>query len=145
MGRGWAAVSAAVAAMVCAGCGSASTGVDVHAHMAAMPFDELRFGVVLVPPPESSQLARTIVDPETRGRFQGPFTLGDQDVVIYLKEDVADQMINCGTVALLQGAIVASGATEVVVQPETIIDVDVYLSPAATQDGSGPSLLPSSP
>jgi hypothetical protein len=122
------------------GCGEKVTGVHVRAHTTSLPYDELRFGVVLVPPLDSSEPTRTIVDPETKGRFQGPFTGGDQDVEIFLQDSIADQMINCVAMTLLAGAVTASGASEVVVEPQRVIDVDLYVLPPATSvNNGGPS------
>src|SRR5579872_531435 len=119
----WSAL-AVVSVAFGAGCGASSTGVHVHAHMAGQPYDELRFGVVLVPPLGSAEPARTIVDPATRGRYPGPFNAdGDQDVVILLNDDVAEQMVNCAVAALAGGQVTASGASEVLIQSQAIVDV----------------------
>ena len=130
MGRGWAvlAIGAWTATMV--GCADQPTGVHVHAHMPGAAYDELRFSVVLVPPPESMRPARTIVDPATLGRYQGPFDGGgDQDVIIYLGDDVSEQMVNCSATALADGTMVATGAAEVLVEAQKVLDLDVYLLP----------------
>lgn len=92
-------------------------------------YDELRFGVVLVPPPDAARPALTIVDPATLGRYQGPFGNGDQDVVIYLNDEVADQIVNCASTAFSQGTMVATGAAQVLVESQRIVDVDVPLVP----------------
>ena len=118
------------------GCGQKVTGVHVHAHMTVLSYDELRFGVVLVPPLDSPAPTRTIVDPETQGRFRGPFSAGDQDVEIYLEDSIADQMINCVVVAMYQGAVTGNGASEVLVEPQRVIDVELYLVPPATPGGA---------
>ena len=119
------------ACAVILGCGGQPTGVHVHARMPGVAYDELRFSVVLVPPAESSQPAQTIVDPATQGRYLGPFGNGDQDVFIYLKEEIGDQMVSCAAVALMQDALAASGAVQVVIEPQRIVDTDVFLLPPA--------------
>ncbi|HVR63177.1 MAG TPA: hypothetical protein VMU50_14845 [Polyangia bacterium] len=148
MGRAWAVLSIAALAMML-GCADQPTGVHVHAHMPGEAYDELRFSVVLVPTPESMRPARTIVDPATTGRYQGSFGGTDQDVIIYLGDDVAAQMINCGATALAGGVMIASGAAEVTVESQRILDVDVFLLPpvmsADTGTASSSGDMPASP
>ena len=133
-----------VVSVLLLGCKQEATGVHVHAHMTGLTYDELRFGVVLLPPDGSLDSARTIVDPDTRGRYRGPFKMGDQDVVIYLTDDAADQLIRCQAIALAQGTVIASGAVQVVAPSQMITDVDIYLSAsnAPERGGGQPTSMP---
>jgi hypothetical protein len=127
------------------GCRQEPTGVHVYAHLADIPYDELRFSVADVPAADSQESPRIIVDPETLGRYQGPFNGGDQDVVIYLTDDVADQLIHCEAIALAQGAAIANGSADVVAPSQKITDIDIYLSlspPGTPERGGAPPPSP---
>lgn len=117
---------ALLAAVLALGCGEEATGVHVTAHLASVDYDELRFGVT------SEDAAATFVDPATRGRYMGPFSAGDQDVVIYLADDLAGQIVRCQVTALAAGAIRASGNVDVTLARAEIKDVEVFMAAPAT-------------
>jgi hypothetical protein len=112
-----------------AGCGRADTGVHVHVHLQQLQFDELRFHLIRLPPPEAAAgvAAATIVDPETTGRFLGPFRPGDQDVIIYLADDLDGSLLRCEVAALRAGSTAGRGSADVVVERQEIETVDVVM------------------
>jgi hypothetical protein len=113
--------------LMVAGCGRSNTGVDIHARLGSLTYDELQFGVTRAG-------GEVIVDPATAGRYQGPFPPGDQDVIVYLRDDLDGSQLHCEASALTAGAVVGSGAGDVTVVRGEMTDVEVVMAAA----GGGP-------
>jgi hypothetical protein len=131
-------------ALLASACGGESTGVHVTAHVATLSYDELRFGVTLVDPAGAGAAAGdTLVDPATRGRYMAPFSPGDQDVVIYLRDDLDGKAVRCEVMALEAGATRASGTVDVTISRSEMKDVEVFMAtPAATPPPPPPTTAP---
>ena len=86
-----------------------------------MAYDELQFRVTRAG-------GELVVDPATAGRYQGPFQPGDQDVLVYLRDDLDGSPLHCEASALRAGAVVGSGAGDVTVVRGEIEDVDVLMA-----------------
>ncbi|HEY7376161.1 MAG TPA: hypothetical protein VIF57_28630 [Polyangia bacterium] len=114
----WLAIAGACAL---AGCGRSDTGVHVHAHLGALAYDELQFRVTVAG-------GDVVVDPLTDGRYQGPFQPGDQDVLIYLRDDLAGSQLHCEATALRAGAAVGAGAGDVTVVRGEMRDVEIFMA-----------------
>ena len=69
-----------------------------------------------------------VVDPATAGRYQGPFQPGDQDVLVYLRDDLDGSQLHCEASALRAGAVVDSGASDVTVVGGEMKDVDIFMA-----------------
>jgi hypothetical protein len=113
-----------------AGCGPTDTGVHVHLHLQQLQaVDELRFHLIRLPPPDAAAgvAATTVVDPETTGRFLGPFPPGDQDVIIYLADDLDGSLLRCEAAALHMGSAAGRGSADVVVERQKIKTVDIFM------------------
>jgi hypothetical protein len=119
---------AIVGASALAGCGRSDTGVHVHAHLGALVYDELQFRVTVAG-------GDVVVDPLTNGRYQGPFQPGDQDVLIYLRDDLAGSQLHCEATALLAGAVVGAGAGDVTVVRGEMKDVEIVMAGASPGGG----------
>ena len=118
-----------------AGCGRSDTGVDIHARLASLEYDELQFRV-------TRPSGEVLVDPAGAGLYQGPFTAGDQDVLVYVRDDLGGSALHCEASALHAGAVVASGANDVTVVRGAMTDVDIFMTaPGGGGDpgGGGPS------
>lgn len=113
-----------------AGCGRSDTGVHIHAHVASLNYDELQFRVTRA----SGEL---VVDPAAAGRYQGPFTPGDQDVLIYLRDDLDGSQLRCEASALRAGDVVSSGASDVTVVRGEMTDVEIIMAPAGNGGNGG--------
>ena len=75
-------------------CGGSPTGVHVTAHVASLSYDELRFGLAVVPITNTPLTpAETLVDPASTGRYADLTQGGNQDVVIYLRDDLDGQVV----------------------------------------------------
>jgi hypothetical protein len=101
-----------------AGCGRSDTGVDIHARLGSLQYDELQFRV-------TQAGGELVVDPATAGRYQGPFTPGDQDVLVYLRDDLDGTRLHCEASASRAGAVVGRGAGDVTVVRGEMTDVDI--------------------
>jgi len=86
-----------------------------------MAYDELQFRVTRAG-------GEVIVDPATAGRYQGPFQPGDQDVLVYLRDDLDGSQLHCEVSALEAGAAVGSGAADVTVVRGEIEDVEIGMA-----------------
>jgi len=104
-----------------AGCGRSDTGVHIHARLGSLEYDELQFRV-------TQAGGELVVDPAGAGRYQGPFQPGDQDVLVYLRDDLGGSQLHCEASALSAGAIVGSGAGDVTVVRGEMKDVDIVMS-----------------
>jgi hypothetical protein len=128
-------------ALAAAGCGEQRTGVHVTAKMGALAYDELRFDVRL-----TGGDGRVLVDPETRGRFLAPFSPGDQDLFVYVAEEIAGNEIRCKVTALAAGKDIARAEAEALVVRQKIADVVVVLgSGPGTDVDAGPMPPPGDP
>jgi hypothetical protein len=132
--RRWLILLFAVAGLgAAAGCRE-TTGVHVIARVGQLQFDELRVGVKVLAsgsPDGGAGADQTLVDPSTRGRYTGPFAPGDQDVYVYLPDDVAGERVSCQVTANEAGAVVGEGAIDVTVAAHEMKDVEVFLSGGA--------------
>jgi hypothetical protein len=111
-----------------AGCGRSDTAVHIHARLGSLEYDELRFQVTRAG-------GEIVVDPMAAGRYQGPFPPGDQDVIVYLRDDLGGSQLHCEASALRAGAVVGSGAADVTVVRGELRDVEVFM---AASGGGGP-------
>ena len=118
--------------MTLAGCGRSDTGVDIHARLGSLTYDELQFRVTRAG-------GEVVVDPSTAGRYQGPFQPGDQDVIVYLRDDLDGSQLHCEASALRGGAVVGSGAGDVTVVRGEMKDVEIVMAapgmPGKPDDG----------
>jgi hypothetical protein len=117
-----------------AGCGRSETGVHIHAHLGSLEYDELQFRVTRAG-------GEVVVDPATAGRYQGPFQPGDQDVLVYLRDDLDGTPLHCEASALRAGAVVGSGAGDVTVVRGEMKDVEIFMA----APGSTPSMPDGAP
>src|SRR5204863_6889941 len=69
------------------------------------------------------------------GRYQGPFSPGDQDVVIYLRDDLGGSQLHCEATALRGGAVVGTGAGDVTAARGEMKDVDIFMTGAGATPG----------
>ncbi len=113
-----------------AACGRSDTGVHIHARLGALAYDELQFGV-------TQAGGELLVDPATAGRYQGPFQPGDQDVIVYLRDDLDGNQLHCEASALSAGAVVGSGAGDVTVARGAIKDVEILMAGGGGSGGAG--------
>ena len=67
--------------------------------------------------------AEVLVDPTTNGRYTGPFHGGDQDVYVYLPDELDGARLQCTMTALLSSAVVGQGETDATVHRQAIEDV----------------------
>jgi hypothetical protein len=117
-------------ALALAGCGRSNTGVHLHAHLGSLAYDELQFGVTVAG-------GEVVVDPMTNGRYQGPFQPGDQDVLIYLRDDLGGSQLHCAATALSAGAVVGAGASDVTAVRGEMKDVEIFMAGPGSPDGGG--------
>ena len=120
-----------------AGCARSDTGIHIHARLGSLAYDELQFGV-------TRPGGELVVDPVTAGRYQGPFSPGDQDVLVYLRDDLDGSRLHCEASALRGATVVGSGAGDVTVVRNEMTDVDIAMAapgggPAKPDDG-GPGM-----
>ena len=111
-----------------AGCARSDTGIHIHARLGSLAYDELQFGV-------TQAGGGLIVDPANAGRYEGPFAPGDQDVLVYLRDDLDGSQLHCEANALTAAAVVGTGAADVTVVRGEMTDVDVVMMAAP---GGGP-------
>jgi hypothetical protein len=127
---------ATTAALAMAGCSSEPTGLRVNVHLGGVAYDELRFGIVEAGIDGGE--TTTLVDPDTLGRKIGPFSSGDQDVVILLADDVGGREIFCDVAALRAGVQTGTGDNAVLAQTHRIRDVDIFMAATGPADGGAP-------
>ena len=111
------------------GCGRSDTGVHIHARVGSLEYDELQFRV-------TRPAGEVVVDPTTAGRYQGPFRPGDQDVIVYLRDDLGGSQLHCDASALSAGAVVATGAGDVTVVRGELRDVEIFMAPPGGGGGT---------
>jgi hypothetical protein len=126
--RKTAAYLASGVVLTLAGCARSDTGIHIHARLGSLAYDELQFGV-------TGAGSELVVDPATAGRYQGPFAPGDQDVLVYLRDDLAGSQLHCEASALRAAAVVGTGASDVSVVRGEMTDVDIVMMAAP---GGGP-------
>jgi hypothetical protein len=114
------------------GCGRSETGVHIYARAGAIEYDELRFQVTRAD-------GEIVVDPMTTGRYQGPFASGDQDVLVYLRDDLAGSQVRCEASALRAGAEVSRGASDVTVARGEMKRVEIVMDASGGGGGDGGS------
>jgi hypothetical protein len=117
-------------ALALAGCGQSDTAVHVRAHLGTLAYDELQFGLTVAG-------GQVVVDPMTNGLYQGPFPPGDQDVLIYLRDDLAGSQLHCEATALRAGTAVATGASDVTVVRDEMKDVEIFMADPGSGGGGG--------
>jgi len=111
-----------------AGCARSDTGIHIHARLGSLTYDELQFSV-------TQAGGELVVDPATAGRYQGPFQPGDQDVLVYLRDDLDGSQLHCEVSALRAGAVVGGGAGDVTVVRDEMTDVDIVMAAAGGAPG----------
>jgi hypothetical protein len=124
-------------ALAVGGCGDQRTGLHVVARLSSLQYDELRFGVTALQAPATADGgAPIVVDPATQGRYVAPFVPGDQDVYIYLPDDLGGDPVRCDVQALRASAPIAAGFADAMVGSHVMKDVEVVvLAPGATGAG----------
>jgi hypothetical protein len=115
-----------------AACGRSDTGVHIFARLGSLQYDELQFQVTRTTPDAGTEV---VVDPATTGRYQGPFRGGDQDVLVYLRDDLAGSQLHCETSALQGNVVVGHGASDTTVIRGEMKDVEIFMADAS--GGSG--------
>lgn len=110
------------------------TGVRIIARLARCPCDELRVAISLAPRADEDPdgAGHLVVDPATRGRYVGPFSPGDPEIVVYLARELSGRRVVCEVTALETGDVICRGRADVVLVANTIVDV-----PIALRDGVG--------
>jgi len=116
-----------------------STGLHIAVRVGHLQFDELRIGVVRSPN-AAGEVPEVLVDPETKGRFVGPFSPGDQDVYIQLADALDGVRLRCSAMALHASAVVGRGETDATVRRDELeqvaIPMDTLDSDAGRSDSS---------
>jgi hypothetical protein len=112
-----------------------STGLHIVARVGDLQYDELRVGIM------GGQVS---VDPDTKGRYLGPFPPGDQDLYVYVADDAAGHRVMCSLSAMQGGAIVAQGRGETTIRRHVITDVEVVMDSADPNDPPPPPTGPPS-
>jgi hypothetical protein len=123
-------IALGLAAVVVA-CGRGDTGAHVFVRLGPLEYDELRFGVTRAATGES------VVDPATAGRYAGPFRPGDQDVIIYLSDDLDGSRLHCEVSALRAGQVAGFGAGDVTIARGMIRDVEIFMATPVAPDPPG--------
>jgi hypothetical protein len=118
--------------VVAGGCSPAETGVHLHARLGQLQYDELRFHIARTASADvtGGVVAETIVDPLTTGRYVGPFRPGDQDVIVFLADDLAGSRLVCEATAFHMGVVAGRGSGDVVVERQKIKNVDIFMASA---------------
>ena len=110
-----------------------STGLHVAVRVDHLQFDELRIGVVRALN-AAGEVPEVFVDPETKGRFVGPSSPGDQDVYIQLPDALDGVRLQCSATALHASAVVGRGETDAIVRRGEIGQVAIPMD-ALNSDG----------
>jgi len=120
-----------VVATTLGGCGRSDTGVHIFARVGTLEYDELQFRV-------TGASGETLVDPMTNGRYQGPFASGDQDVIVYVRDDLGGTPLHCEASALRAAAVMSQGAGDVTVARGEMKTVEIFLAAPGTPDPPDP-------
>lgn len=104
--------------------------MHIFAHLGSTDYDELQFAV-------TTTGGEVIVDPTTTGLYSGPFQPGDQDVLVYLRDDLAGSALHCEARALRGGVVAGAGAGDVTVVRGEIRDVEIVMAAPGAGDGAG--------
>jgi hypothetical protein len=114
------------------GCGESATGIEIAVRLGPLEYDELRFQVTPSAPGTGGAGApQTIVDPETKGRYVGPFRPGDQSLIVYVSDELDGVAVRCAASALRAGAVVGTGAGDVTIERARITHVEIVMGSAA--------------
>jgi hypothetical protein len=122
------------AVLLASGCHD-STGLHVFARLGALTYDALALQIAR-PTDTSGAPPQVLVDPTTNGRYAGPFHGGDQDVYVYLPDELDGARLECTMTALLSSAVVGQGQTDATVHRQAIEDVQIFMV-AAGAGGAG--------
>lgn len=113
-----------------------STGLHVVARMGTLNYDALALEVARSPS-ASGAAPQILVDPTTNGRYPGPFHGGDQDVYVYLPDDLDGARLQCTLTALRAASPVGEGTAGVTVHRQSIEDVQIQMGSPGAPEGSG--------
>jgi len=129
--RRWSLLGAVLVAIGC----HDSTGLHVFARLGALNYDALALQIAR-PTDTSGAPPQVLVDPASNGRYAGPFHGGDQDVYVYLPDDLDGARLQCSMTALLSSAVVGQGETDATVHRQTVEDVQIFMvGPESTGAG----------
>ncbi len=115
-----------------------ATGLHVVARLAGVQYDALALQITRVPD-ASGATPQLLVDPSGNGRYPGPFTGGDQDVYVYLPDDLGGAAVQCSMTALQGATAVAQGQANATVRQGAIEDVQIMMG---SNSGTGGSPAP---
>ncbi len=124
----------AVLVLIVGSCHDA-TGLHVVARLGAVQYDALALQITRVPD-ASGASPQVLVDPSGNGRYLGPFTGGDQDVYVYLPDDLGGAAVQCSMTALQGSSAVAQGQANATVRQGAIEDVQIVMGANAGTGGS---------
>jgi hypothetical protein len=122
---------------VASGCHD-STGLHVFARLGALEYDTLALQIA-GPVDTTGTPPQVLVDPTTSGRYTGPFHGGDQDVYVYLPDDLDGAVLQCTMTALLSSAVVGQGETDATVHRQAVEDVQIVMVGPASGGTGGSS------
>lgn len=122
MARRWSLLGAVLVAVGC----HDSTGLHVVARLGALNYDTLALGIAR-PADTSGAPPEVLVDPTTNGRYSGPFHGGDQDVYVYLPDQLDGARLQCTMTALLSSAVAGQGETDATVRRQAVEDVRIFM------------------
>ena len=125
------------AGLVASGCHD-STGLHVFARLGALEYDTLALQIA-GPVDTTGTPPQVLVDPTTSGRYTGPFHGGDQDVYVYLPDDLDGAVLQCTMTALLSSAVVGQGETDATVHRQAVEDVQIVMVGPASSGTGGSS------
>lgn len=128
----------ALVAVLFVGSCDGPTGLHVFVRLGQLRYDGLALEVTRVPD-TSSASPQVLVDPSTNGRYAGPFSGGDQDVYVYLPDDLGGATVQCSMTALEGSSAVAQGEADTTVRRGAIQDVQIVMSGAGAAAGSNAS------
>lgn len=117
-----------------------STGLHLFAHLGSLNYDALALQITRPAGAAGTSAPQVLVDPATSGRYPGPFQGGDQDVYVYLPDDLDGARLQCTMTALRSSATVAQGESDATVHRQAIEDVQiVMIAPSSTGATGGTS------
>ena len=113
-----------------------STGLHVYAQLGTLAYDALALEIT-GPGADGGTAPQILVDPATTGRYPGPFHGGDQDVYVYLPDDLDGVRLQCTMTALRSSAAVAQGQAQATVHRHAIEDVHIVMVSPESGGGTG--------